>query len=166
MSEESLAALRAPSQHPMPDDIPDAGAWRLRVDGLVERPLALTLEELRALPVGAHQGSYTCERGWAAGARRWSGPDLGAVLALARPLPEASAFYAEAAGFRSLVPLEATAGALLALELDGRALSPERGAPCRLVVTDPAAPLSLKWVERLELFRRAPEQPAGPPKPG
>jgi DMSO/TMAO reductase YedYZ molybdopterin-dependent catalytic subunit len=157
--------LNAPSQHPMPDDTPDPAAWRLRVDGMVRHPLSLRLDEIQALGDAEHSGQFTCERGWELGVERWQGTPLAAVLALADPEPGATALYAHAPGFRSLVPLEAVPGAILAYRLNGHQLTKERGAPCRLVVPDRACQLSVKWIERLELFRRGHDQPPGPRKP-
>ncbi|MGI8916868.1 MAG: molybdopterin-dependent oxidoreductase [Chloroflexota bacterium] len=164
-NDEVAMALNSPSQHPMPDVTPDSASWRLHVDGLVSRPLALSLEELRTLPRLEHQGSFTCERGWEAGRLRWQGASLAALLERAGPLPSATALYAYSGGFRSLVPLEAIPGAFLADALAGQALTVERGAPCRLIVVDPDSQLSLKWLERLELIQRAPEQVPGPRRP-
>lgn len=163
--EDVADALRAPSQHPLPEVLPDTARWRLRVDGLVARPLALSLDDLRAFPRLEHQGSFTCERGWEAGQWRWQGASLAAVLELAGPLPSATALYAHSDDFRSLVPLSAAPGAFLADALAGQALTVERGAPCRLIVVDPESQLSLKWVDRLEVLHAAPEEPAGPRRP-
>lgn len=158
-------ALHTPSQHAIPDDVPDASDWRLCIDGLVRLPQSLSLDDLRKLPRGQHQGSFTCERGWKAGRLRWQGAALEAALALAEPLPEATALQAHAGDFHSLVPLSSVPGALLADALDGQPLTVERGAPCRLVVIDPASQLSMKWLERLELCAAGPDAPVGPRKP-
>jgi DMSO/TMAO reductase YedYZ molybdopterin-dependent catalytic subunit len=158
-------ALAAPSQHPVPDAVPDPATWRLLVDGLVARPLSMALADLQALPRLEHQGSFTCERGWEQGRTRWQGVSLAAVLALAQPLPEATAIYAHAGSFRSLVPLAALHGAFLADALDGHRLTRQRGAPCRLVVRHPSCQLSMKWVDHLELVEVSPEAPAGPRRP-
>lgn len=166
MTGDSRTALQAPSQHPMPATLPDGATWRLNVDGLVTRALTLSIDDLRALPRLEHQGSFTCERGWEAGRLRWQGASLTGLLALAGPLPAATALVAhDAGGFHSLVPLDAVPQALLAYELDGQALTAERGAPCRLVVLDPACQLSMKWLERLELVQRLPDEPPGPRRP-
>jgi DMSO/TMAO reductase YedYZ molybdopterin-dependent catalytic subunit len=150
----------------MPEALPGAATWHLRVDGLVGRTLTLTADDLRALPRVEHQGSFTCERGWEAGRLRWQGGSLGALLAMAGPLPAATALVAhDVGGFRSLVPLESAKYALLADELDGHTLTAERGAPCRLVVTDPACQLSMKWLARLELVQRSPDESPGPRRP-
>lgn len=154
-----------PSQHPVPDVIPDAAHWRLVVDGLVHRPLRLGLADLLALPQEEHRGSYTCERGWEDADYLWRGPRLQAVLALAEPLAEGRALYAYAAGgWRAAVPQEAFDWALLALELNGRPLTRDRGAPCRLFVFAPDVALGIKWLERLELVVGT-DVRWGPPKP-
>jgi sulfite oxidase len=86
----------------------DPAAWRLTVDGLVEEPLALALDELRALPAVRLAATLEC-----AGNRRtelmalrpipgelpwreeaisnalWTGAALSGILARARPLPAA-----------------------------------------------------------------------------
>lgn len=165
MEDSAREALDAPSQHPMPDTVPEAGTWRLRLDGLVRRPLTLSPADWRTSPRLEHQGSFTCERGWEPGRARWQGVSLAAVLALAQPLPEATAIYAHAGGFRSLVPLAAVHDAFLADALDGHPLTPQRGAPCRLVVYHPACQLSMKWLDRLELIQATPEAPVGPRRP-
>jgi sulfite oxidase len=90
-------------------DVPEAGAWRLRVGGLVERPLDLSLQALReALPEHTVAATLQCagnrraglmairdipgEAPWgpgATGTATWTGARLADVLALAQPKPEA-----------------------------------------------------------------------------
>lgn len=165
MNDKIIDALNAPSQHPMPSQTPDAKIWRLKIDGKVERPLQVALGDLRELPRMEQQGSFTCERGWEPGGLHWQGASLAEVLELARPLPEATALYAYAGDFRSLVPLDAVPQAILVDQVDGQALTAERGAPCRLVVHAASCQLSMKWLERLELVRTAPAEPVGPRRP-
>ena len=79
-------------------DIPavDAGSWRLEVDGLVERPLSLSLDELRARPAievtvtmecagngRAHVEPHVVSQPWlyeAVGTARWRGVPVATVL--------------------------------------------------------------------------------------
>jgi DMSO/TMAO reductase YedYZ molybdopterin-dependent catalytic subunit len=56
--------------------------WRLAVRGLVERPLSLTLEQLRALPQRTQITRHDCVEGWSA-IGQWTGPQLSAILGLA-----------------------------------------------------------------------------------
>jgi DMSO/TMAO reductase YedYZ molybdopterin-dependent catalytic subunit len=53
--------------------------WRLKVTGLVNRELALTLPQLRALPQRTQITRHDCVEGWSA-IGGWTGPQLGAVL--------------------------------------------------------------------------------------
>ncbi|MBL8657012.1 MAG: molybdopterin-dependent oxidoreductase [Altererythrobacter sp.] len=62
--------------------------WRLRVTGLVERPLELSLAELRALPQRTQITRHDCVEGWSA-IGEWTGPQLAALLDAAGVLPAA-----------------------------------------------------------------------------
>ena len=53
--------------------------WRLKVDGLVERPAALSLAELRALPARTQITRHDCVEGWSA-IGKWTGAQLGPLL--------------------------------------------------------------------------------------
>ena len=53
--------------------------WRLRVDGLVARPLSLSLADLRAMPQRAQITRHDCVEGWSA-IGKWQGPKLSAIL--------------------------------------------------------------------------------------
>jgi DMSO/TMAO reductase YedYZ molybdopterin-dependent catalytic subunit len=56
--------------------------WRLRVDGLVARPLSLSLAQLRSLPQRAQITRHDCVEGWSA-IGKWQGPRLETLLRLA-----------------------------------------------------------------------------------
>jgi hypothetical protein len=58
--------------------------WRLKVHGLVNRPIALTLAQLQALPSRTQITMHTCDEGWSA-IGQWTGVPLARVLALAGP---------------------------------------------------------------------------------
>ena len=62
--------------------------WRLEVRGLVERPLSLSLEPIRALPQRTQITRHDCVEGWSA-IGQWTGPQLSAILDLAGVRPEA-----------------------------------------------------------------------------
>ncbi len=57
-------------------------AWRLAVGGLVERPLRLSLEDLRGMPARTQITRHDCVEGWSYIAK-WTGTPLAAVLARA-----------------------------------------------------------------------------------
>ena len=60
--------------------------WRLTVDGLVERPLAFTLAELKSLPARSQITRHDCVEGWSA-IGKWTGTPLGDLLEAARLRP-------------------------------------------------------------------------------
>ncbi len=63
-------------------------AWRLRVDGLVRRPLELTLDELMRMPRVSYTVKHHCVEGWSAIAG-WHGVPVSAIVQRCEPLPAA-----------------------------------------------------------------------------
>jgi len=119
----------------------------LPVDGLVEQPLRLTLEDLRALPRQVQITKHDCIQGWS-GVAEWAGVPLREIIKLCRPLPGAGdvVFWAYDEKSRSeprakapgqyygTIPIAMARRpqTLLALELNGEPLPIEHGAPLRL----------------------------------
>ena len=67
----------------------DFADWRLRVFGLVDEELELSLDQIRALPQRTQVTRHDCVEGWSA-IGQWTGPQLGGVLDAARLRPEAN----------------------------------------------------------------------------
>ena len=65
-------AYRAALENGFPD-------WRLEVRGLVERPLSLSLDDIRALPQRTQITRHDCVEGWSA-IGEWTGPQLSTIL--------------------------------------------------------------------------------------
>ena len=120
--------------------------WRLEVGGLVERPLALSLADLRALPARTQITRHDCVEGWSC-IGKWTGPLLGAVLERAGLQPQARFIV-----FRCADALEKTLDGtgqyyesidlidafhpqtIVAHALNGEPLPVRNGAPLRLRV--------------------------------
>ena len=62
--------------------------WRLKIDGLVARPQALSLAALKLLPARTQITRHDCVEGWSA-IGKWTGVPLGALLRTAGVLPSA-----------------------------------------------------------------------------
>ena len=62
--------------------------WRVAVDGLVDRPQLLSIDELRSYPSGSHITEIACEEGWSYIAE-WHGVPLAHVLHRVGTRPEA-----------------------------------------------------------------------------
>jgi len=165
-------------------DIPevDPGAWRLRVGGLVRRPLELSLAELRARPretiavtlecAGngrAHMSPRSLSQPWlveAIGTAEWTGTALAGVLQEAGLRDEAMelVFSGSDRGVqgdiehdyaRSLTIADASRPeVLLAYEMNGQPLEPQHGFPVRLIVPGWYGMTSVKWLATIEAIDR------------
>jgi DMSO/TMAO reductase YedYZ molybdopterin-dependent catalytic subunit len=137
----------------------DPATWRLRVDGLVERPLSLSVADLHALPQARQTSDFHCVTGWSVDGVRWRGVRFRDLLAAARPLPGARALRfvsAEVPYADSLTLDQALLGdALLAHTMDGAPLTRPHGAPVRLVMPRMYGYKGVKWVARITLAARA-----------
>ena len=115
--------------------------WRLRVDGLVGRPLAISLGDLRQLPQQAQITRHDCVEGWSAIAK-WQGPLLGEVLRAAALRDTAryivftcADLYGGAPYYESIDLIDAFhPQTILAWALNDQALPIRNGAPVRLRV--------------------------------
>jgi DMSO/TMAO reductase YedYZ molybdopterin-dependent catalytic subunit len=135
----------------------DRRTWRLRVDGLVERPQEFTYAELLALPRARQVTDFHCVTGWSVPHVHWGGVRLRHVLAAAKPLPSAGALRfvsAESPYDDSLTLHQALlADVMLAHHMDGRPLTRAHGAPVRLVIPEMYGYKGVKWIERIEVTR-------------
>ncbi len=135
----------------------DPAAWRLVVDGVVERRLVLALGDLARFPRASVESDFRCHEGWVVPKIRWEGIRLHPILARARVLPEARFLTVHAGDYTFVLSLAEArhSGVLLATHMNGQPLPPEHGAPLRLVVpADWDCFASVKWVQRIELTER------------
>jgi DMSO/TMAO reductase YedYZ molybdopterin-dependent catalytic subunit len=109
--------------------------WTVRVDGMVERPLDLSLEALRGLAAEHRAMDFHCVWGWSRRGCRWSGVAVDALLDLAGVRAGATvATVAAAEGpYAACLHLPDARAGLLAWALDGEPLPPENGWPLRFV---------------------------------
>jgi DMSO/TMAO reductase YedYZ molybdopterin-dependent catalytic subunit len=138
----------------------DPHAWRLRVTGLVEWPLELSLDDLEALGLEELDATLVCVHnpvgGDRIGSARWVGVPLARLLDEAGVRGEAEQVVARSVdGFTAGVPVDrirSGAPALLALGMNGEPLPLENGFPARLIVPGLwGADANTKWVAELEL---------------
>lgn len=132
------------------------GLWELVVDGLVERPLRLSLPELFARPQIDRTWDTICVTGWTYLDHHWRGVLLRELLIEAKPLPEARFVRFVARSTRehdTSLPLDyALDHVLLAQEVDGAPLATEHGGPLRSVCEGKYFYKSVKWLTRIELM--------------
>jgi methionine sulfoxide reductase catalytic subunit len=112
--------------------------WRLEVGGLVVRPLAFSLEELRRLPQEMQNSRMKCVQCWSARVT-WGGFRFAHLLDLAKPKPEAKAVRIDCADkwYEYFAIHDLLSPRVLgALDMAGQPLPDKHGAPLRLI--DPA----------------------------
>jgi DMSO/TMAO reductase YedYZ molybdopterin-dependent catalytic subunit len=135
--------------------------YRLEVGGLVEKPAAFSLAELRALASRTQITRHDCVEGWSA-IGKWKGAKLAALLDAVGPRPEAryAVFYCadpmnpDGTGlyYESIDMDDAFhAQTILAYELNDAPLPIKNGAPIRLRVERQLGYKHAKYVMRIEL---------------
>ena len=160
-------------------DIPDAddATWTVDVDGLVDRPLTLSMDDLRARPAVTLPVTMECagngralmppraeSQPWldgGVGNAEWTGTSLPGILEDAGLRPEAVELIFTGAdhGIQGDVEQDyrwsfsiddiVRGDVLLAYEMNGQPLPPQHGYPVRLVVPDWYGMCSVKWLTRI-----------------
>jgi DMSO/TMAO reductase YedYZ molybdopterin-dependent catalytic subunit len=131
--------------------------YRLRIDGLVRRPLSLSLAQLRSLPARTQITRHDCVEGWSA-IGRWTGTPLRGLLNEAGLLPAAKYIvfhcaddYGPGKYYESIDLVDAFhPQTILAWGLNGRTLPIANGAPLRLRVERQLGYKHAKYVMRVE----------------
>jgi DMSO/TMAO reductase YedYZ molybdopterin-dependent catalytic subunit len=135
----------------------DPELFRLEVAGEVERPLSLSLADLRDLPRAKQVSDFECVTGWKVEDVRWEGVRLGDVLEPAgvRGGAGALAFVSAEEPYVDSLTLEQAMepDAMLAYAMDGRPLKRPHGAPARVVMPKMYGYKNVKWVERIVVTR-------------
>jgi DMSO/TMAO reductase YedYZ molybdopterin-dependent catalytic subunit len=156
----------------------DAAAWRLEIGGLVDKPVTLTLDELKKMPKAEVAGVLECAGNgralyepsliglqWkygAVGNGRWTGVRLADVLRRGGVKSAAREVLFDGADvpvgtmpeFRRTIPIAKALenDTILAYELNGAPVPVSHGFPLRLVVPGWAGDCWTKWVTRIELL--------------
>ncbi len=133
----------------------DIATYRLVVDGLVERPLSLSYDELMAYPAMSRVLRLECP-GFFVDWAEWTGPLLRTVLEEAGVKPEATTvkFYdGDEYPYTRTLPLEQALrdDTLLVHTVNGVTLPVEHGYPVRLAVGSELGDYWVKWLFRIEV---------------
>jgi DMSO/TMAO reductase YedYZ molybdopterin-dependent catalytic subunit len=133
----------------------DPRQWQLKVDGLVERPRAYSIEDIRSFEATEATMPFVCVEGWDLWAK-WKGTLLRNIIDDVKPLPEAKfcTFYSYSEYTDSLsLELARDERTILAYGYEGDELPAENGGPLRLVVPFLFAYKSVKWLTRISLVK-------------
>lgn len=137
--------------------------WQLKVDGLVEKPLSLSLAELRAMPSRTQITRHDCVEGWSC-IGKWKGTPLSALLDEARLKTEAKYLVFHCADsleqdmsgkpipfYGSIdIPDARHPQTILAYEMNDKPLPVAHGAPLRLRLERALGYKMSKYIMRIE----------------
>ena len=141
----------SPSEMPTEKDIKN---WKLVVDGEVEKPITLTLAQLKELPNVQLTSDFHCVTSWTRFDNNWRGVRVKDVLLLAKPKGK---FVTQTAfsGHTTSTPIEELMdeNVIIAWEQENAPLLPERGAPLRIILPKRYAYKGVKWLNRLTVTR-------------
>jgi DMSO/TMAO reductase YedYZ molybdopterin-dependent catalytic subunit len=132
-----------------------AATWRLRVGGLVDRPLVITYTDLYTLPSVYVRADFRCVTGWVVHDNLWRGIQLRTIFQLAGAQPAARfvTFTSFDGIYRESFTLDQAQSehAIVAFELNKRPLPTEQGAPARIINPDMFGYKNLKWLGGISL---------------
>ncbi|MDR6610847.1 molybdopterin-dependent oxidoreductase [Leifsonia sp. 1010] len=146
----------------------DPANWRLTIDGMVEKRVELSFQDLVDMRPAEYGVTLTCVSnevgGNLVGNARWLGVPVRDILALARPRRGADMVLSRSVdGFTASTPLDALTDdgrdAILAIGMNGEPLPLEHGFPVRMVVPGLYGYVSAtKWLTELKVTTFAADQ--------
>ncbi|MCZ7402795.1 MAG: molybdopterin-dependent oxidoreductase [Candidatus Methanoperedens sp.] len=135
----------------------DPATWKLTIDGLVNKPLAISYDELLKLESEEQVSDFHCVEGWSVQNVKWKGVRLKVLFNKAGILPEAgfasfhsaSGLYSDSLSIKeSLEP-----DVMLAYMMNDAPLPEEQGLPLRLLMPRMFGYKNVKWVNRITLTK-------------
>ena len=134
--------------------------WNLEIGGLVENPHSLSWDTFKNLPQIDQEADFHCVTTWSLMDTSWQGVRLSDVVALAKPLPEASFLICEgydqdpASGepYTTNLPLDEALAqdVMLVHGWNGEPLPREHGGPVRMITPRLYAWKGTKWISKIE----------------
>ncbi len=140
------------------DPTVDASQWSLSIKGLVDHPMTLTLDQIKALP--SVQVFHTLEcisntvGGDLIGNGLWKGIHMADLMQQAGPQKGVvDAVFRAADDYSDSVPLAALVdpNTVLAYEMNGQPLQVKHGFPARLLIPGIFGMKNVKWLTTIEL---------------
>lgn len=135
--------------------------YKLKIGGLVENPVKLSLEEVKEMGKEESITMHHCIQGWS-GVAEWGGLSLSKIIELVKPDPSVTtvAFYSFGEGLYGGVYYDTHTldncmkpGSILAWEMNYEPLSIGHGAPLRLRVENQLGYKMVKWISYIEFVK-------------
>lgn len=135
-----------------------AASYRLRVDGLVDNPMTLTVADLAAMAPTTLVRDFQCVTGWRVNKVHWQGVALSALLDRAgvQPTGKALRFESFDGTYAESLTLDQARlpDVIAAYSMLGGPVSTPHGGPVRLYVGPMYGYKSCKWLSRIEVVDR------------
>jgi DMSO/TMAO reductase YedYZ molybdopterin-dependent catalytic subunit len=133
-------------------------AYRLTVDGLVDRPVTYDLPSLKALPATSLVRDFQCVTGWRVPTVHWTGVLLSDLLDRAGVRSEAKALRFESFDgvYTESLTLDQARrpDVIVAWSMLGAPVTRDHGGPVRLYVAPMYGYKSCKWLSRIQVVDR------------
>jgi sulfoxide reductase catalytic subunit YedY len=135
--------------------------YRLKIGGLVENPVELSLDELKNLEKEQSITMHHCIQGWS-GIAEWGGIPISRIVDLVRPHPSVItvAFYSFGEGLYGGFYYDTNTldnclkpQSILAWEMNYEPLTHIHGAPLRLRVENQLGYKMVKWISSIEFLK-------------
>ncbi len=131
----------------------DLKTWQLKIEGLVEKPIALSFAEIQALPKKIQVRNFICVEGWGLDSQKWEGIHLKEIFLRVKISPKAKyvTFHATGGKYWDSLSIEEALepDTMLAHRVNDKNLPSENGFPLRLIIPRMYAYKGVKWVERI-----------------
>jgi DMSO/TMAO reductase YedYZ molybdopterin-dependent catalytic subunit len=129
--------------------------YHLVVDGLVDKSLSLTVDDLEAMPPTKLVRDFQCVTGWRVPNVHWTGVKLGYLLDQAGVAPEGKAVLFESFDgvyTESLTMAQARlSDVIVAYQMLGAAVTRPHGGPVRLYIPEMYGYKSIKWLSKISV---------------
>lgn len=134
--------------------------YKLKIGGLVENPVELSLEELKTLEKEQSITMHHCIQGWS-GIAEWGGVHISKIVDLVKPHPSVTtvAFYSFGEGLYGGFYYDTNTldnclkpQSILAWEMNYESLSHIHGAPLRLRIENQLGYKMVKWISSIEFL--------------
>lgn len=86
----------------------DLKTWRLKIEGLVEKPLTLRFDEIQVLPKKIQVKNFICVEGWGLDDQKWEGVHLKEIFSKVKISPKAKyvSFYATGGKYKDSLSIQ------------------------------------------------------------
>ena len=133
----------------------DLKSWRLSTEGLVEKPLTLSFEDLEKLPQVTLTRDFHCVTTWSIKDVIWEGVAFSELAKLTSVKSEAKwVMFHCADGYTAPVPLEdaIVADSLIATKMNSKTIPVQQGFPARPFIPHLYGWKSAKWLTDIEFL--------------